>query len=201
MTTNIAISANLSDYFRDVVHNAMRGRQIAATEAASSYLVGLLSDYAHPDDDAGSTLNQPLTFLLRDALNMTGPERFRRLRALGDGVLYVLGFFRSHIDVRGVDRTYVISVGSSAYQHAAAMLRMSARPAEGPNVLGELADKFECFSDVLNDVAEGIQATGARDERSVLKLYETWLRSGSSRLADELSSRGIIPTRGKGGIH
>ena len=37
-----------------------------ATKAASSYLVGLLCDYAHPDEEAESLFTKPLTFLLHD---------------------------------------------------------------------------------------------------------------------------------------
>ena len=131
-----------------------------------------------------------------------GPERFRRLRALGDHSLYALGFFGGHIELKGVDRGYVSSVGSTAYSHAAAMLRTRARAQRSsrePDVLSELAAKFDRFAAVLADVAEGTLACGARDERSVVKLYERWLKTGSSRLAEELGARGIVPTRGMGG--
>jgi hypothetical protein len=66
-------------------------------------------------------------------------------------------------------------------------------------VLSELASKFDRFTMVLRDVAEGTLAAGAHDERSVVRLYERWLKSGSARLAEELGARGIIPTRGGGG--
>ena len=32
-------------------------------------------------------------------------------------------------------------------------------------------------------------------------MYERWLKTGSSRLAEELGARGIVPTRGAGGLH
>jgi hypothetical protein len=197
----IAISPSISDYFQGVVDDAVRSRQIDATAAATSYLVGLLCDFAHPDEEAGSTLSRPLTFLLRDALDAPPPERFRRLRSLGDGVLYAMGFFGDHIDLKGADRGYVVTVGSTAYDHAAAMLRIGAHGNNGPDVLGELAIKFERFVEVLADVADGTIARGARDERSVVKLYERWLRTGSARLAEELGTRGIVPTRGAGGVN
>jgi hypothetical protein len=214
--SQIAISPSMSDYFRAVVVEAIRGRNVAASEAAAGYLVGLLCDYAHPGDDAESTLNRPITFLLREAMEAPAPERFRRLRALGDGVLYAVGFFAGHVEQSGVDRSYVLNVGATAYDHAASMLRVGRASAAGhprerapgsrpsvaaPDVLGELAEKFERFADVLSDVADGTLARGARDERSVLKLYERWLRTGSDRLADELGARGLIPTRGTGGVH
>jgi hypothetical protein len=201
-SSTIAIAPNITLYFQEVISDAIRVHRVDATDAAATYLVSLLCDYAHPDEEAGSTFNKPLTFLLRDAMECTGPERFRRLRALGDHSLYALGFFGGHIEQRGIDRGYVSSVGATAYANAASMLRVKSRAerlAAGPDVLSEMAAKFDRFAAVLRDVAEGTLACGARDERSVVKLYERWLKTGSSRLAEELGARGIVPTRGSGG--
>jgi hypothetical protein len=199
--STIAISPNINEYFHEVVTDAMRARHVEATHAAATYLVGLLCDFAHPDEQAGATFSQPLTFLLRDAMEAMGPDRFRRLRTLGDHVLYAIGFFGGHIEGKGVDRGYVVSVGSTAYSHAAAMMRLKAKRAPEPNVLSELSAKFDRFAEVLKDIADGTLASGARDERSVVKLYERWLKTGSSRLAEELGTRGILPTRGAGGMN
>jgi hypothetical protein len=197
----ITVSPSMTRFFQEVVEEALRARNVEATEAASSYVVGLLCEFAHPSEQTESTFNQPLTFLLRDALESTGAERFRRLRSLGDGVLYGVGFFGGHIELKGIDRGYVVGVGSTAYHQAAAMLRLNARIGQGPDVLSELAEKFDRFVGVLNDVADGALASGARDERSVIRLYERWLKTGSSRLADELGARGLVPTRGTGGLN
>lgn len=199
-SSTIAIAPSMSRYFEEAISDAMRVRHVDATDAAARYLVGVLCDYAHPDEEADSPFSKPLTFLLRDALEASGAERFRRLRALGDGILYALGFFGGHIELRGVDRTYVAGVGTSAYSHAAAMLRLGASKSGGTDVLSELTAKFDRFVEVLSDVAEGTLAVGARDERSVVKLYERWLRTGSSRLASVLSEQGILAVRAKGGI-
>jgi hypothetical protein len=196
----ITISASITDYFASVIEDALRSRKVEASRAASQYLVGVLTDYAHPDEEAESTFSRPLTFQLRDALEASGPTRFRRLRSLGDGVLYVAGFFGGHIDLRGIDRGYVVRVGVTAYDNASAMLRSSGHRAEH-DVLAELAQKFEQFVAVLNEIADGALAQGARGEGGLLHLYERWLKTGSSRIAQELGARGIIPTRGKEGLN
>jgi hypothetical protein len=199
---SISIAPNISQYFQEVISDAIRARQVEATEAAASYLVSLLCDYAHPDEEAGSTFNRPLTFILRDAMNLVGAERFRRLRGLGDHSLYALGFFGGHIKLKGIDPGYVSTVGSTAYREAASMLRLKAQKTEqAPSVLSELAAKFDRFAEVLRDIADGTLACGARDERSVVKIYERWLKTGSARLAEELGSHGIVPSRGAGGLN
>lgn len=195
----IDIAPNITEYFRGVISDAIRVQRVDASDAAASYLVSLLCSFAHPNEEASTTFRRPMTFLLRDALEAAGVERLRRLTALGDQALYAVGFFGDHMERRGINRGYVSSVGSTAYTHAAAMLRHKAQrsPRSTADVLSELAAKFDRFAAVLRDISEGTLACGAQDQRSIVSLYERWLRTGSSRLAEELGARGILPTRGK----
>ena len=195
--TTIDVSPNIEAYFEEIVHDAMRARRVAATPAAEHYLSGLLVDYAKGQKP--KALDEPLTFQLRDALETRGAERFVRLQRLGDGVLYVVGFSGAWLGRRGADRDYVMSVGSSAYGHASAMLRMGASQ-EGPNVLGELSDKFERFVIVLGEIADGALAS-SRDDTSLLRAYERWQQTGSSKLAESLVEMGLFPMRGDEAVH
>ena len=198
----IAITHSVTEFFEEVVTTSLAARRVETSPATTSYLVGVLADQTKPTSHELDTFSKPLTFLLRDALDATGHERFRRLRLLGDGVLYALGFFGEHIDGRGVDRGYVVTVGRSAYDHAGAMLRLGGgREMKSGDVLRELAEKFERFADVLRDVSDGMLARSVQGTRDVVKLYERWLKTGSTTLAHELGSLGIAPTRGDGGVH
>ncbi len=129
----------------------------------------------------------------------TGRSASGGCAASGITCSYAIGFFRSHLEGRGADRGYVVTVGSTAYREAAVMMRLRSQrkkesdgAAAPPDVLSELAAKFDRFAEVLADVAERTLACGARDERSVIKLYERWLKTGSARLAEELGSHGIL---------
>lgn len=197
---SIAISPSIAEYFGSVVDDALRSRNVQASPAASQYVVGVLCDFARPGDNAESPFSKPLTLQLREALDAPFAERFQRLRVLGDGVLYAVGFFGGHVELRGLDRRYVMQVGSSAYTNAAAMLHTPGKTNKF-DVLEELATKFDEFVNVLTEVAEGALAMGARNEQGVVKLYERWLKTGSSRIAEELGARGIIPTRAAEGLN
>jgi hypothetical protein len=203
---SIALERSVGGFFHEVVEEAVRTSQVEATDQAMSYLVSLLTEFAHPDPVREDTFGRPLSFLLHEALRTTGAERFQRLRALGDGVLYLTGFFSEHIETRGVDMGYVTSVGATAYRSAASMLRRPPSATEGShqadkNVFSELSIKFDEFVQVIAVVAETTLAQQAKSELGVLKLYEKWLRSGSSTLAKELGARGLVPVRGDGGVH
>lgn len=192
---SIALTRNLDGFFDEAVHRALQVRNVEATDAAKHYLVSLLIDFAHPDPLAEDTLDRPFTFLLDEALKSAGAERFQRLRTLGDGVLYTTGFFRDHIENRGVSVGYVVSVGTIAYESAGAMFRSRATE----DVFFELARKLPRFIEVLAEVAEMALAQQAKGERGLVKLYERWLRTGSESLAAELGARGLMPVRGSGG--
>ncbi len=89
----LALSNSLDGFFEELLVEALREHRTEASDAASSYLVTLLRDYAHPGREAAAPLNGSLTLLLAEALDTPGGERFERLKSLGDGVLYVRGFF------------------------------------------------------------------------------------------------------------
>jgi hypothetical protein len=200
MSQGIVASGSVSEYFVEVVGDAIRARKVDATDGAQSYLVSLLADYAKPDPREQEALDRPLAFLLDEALHTvdTG-ERFDRLRALGDGVLYSCGFFAEHFEARGVDPAYVMGIGTTAYGAASSMLRVRIEE-QRLDVYGELSQKFRCFVDVVADVAEATIAHGATTSKQMLKLYERWLKTGSDRLAHALSSHGLVPTRGGKGV-
>lgn len=209
---SIALANSVGSFFHDAVGEAVRTRQVEATDQAMSYLVALLSDFAHPNAERNDTFDRPLAFLLDEALRTTGAQRFQRLRTLGDGVLYISGFFGDHIENRGVDVGYVTSVGATAYRGVASMLRRptpadavdapgAKRQEADDNVFAELSQKFDRFVEVLTTVADATLAQQARGERGVVMLYERWLKSGSTTLAKELGARGLVPHRGSGGVH
>jgi hypothetical protein len=199
---SIAIAVSMTDYFRETVDQAVRARKVEASAAAQVYLVQLLADFARPDEEMDEAMKQSPTLLLHEAMHAPeGKDKLRRLRSLGDGVLYGLGFFGEHADNRGVDKGYVAHVGASAYDHAAAMLRVQrggGAPSGHPDVLVEMSRKFERFVEVLAHVADGAMAQSARGAQGIVKLYEKWLRTGSSALASGLADRGLMPTRGGG---
>ncbi|MDP9150746.1 MAG: hypothetical protein M3O36_12515 [Myxococcota bacterium] len=196
----IVAAQSVSNFFGEVVEDAMRTRHVDATQGATCYIVSLLADYAHPDQRAGQTMERPLTLLLDEALRMADPAvRFERLRAIGDGILYGCGFFGDHFQAQGVEAKYLHALGTRAYDSASSMLRRAPKE-QGPDLFAELARNFEGFVDVLQDVADATVAMGVESSRGLVRVYERWLKTGSERLASALTSRGMMPTRRARGV-
>jgi hypothetical protein len=196
----ILAADSVTGFFQEVVEDAMKSRRVEAGDGVTSYLVALLSDYAHPDTRAGEALVRPVAFLLNEALHTPEPaERFERLRSLGDGVLYACGFFGDHFEARGVDQRYLFGVGTRAYGAAGSMLHARDEGDEDDLFL-KLARDFAVLVDVLTEVADSTIAMSSATSKGVLKVYERWLRTGSDRLAHALTSHGLLPTRGPKGL-
>lgn len=203
---SIVATASVSDFFEEVVDEAMKSRRVSASEGARSYVVALLADLAKPGSPVERTLERPLTLLLDEALHTPElGERFERLRTLGDGVLYSSGFFADHFEARGVDTSYLIGIGRTAYDSAGSLIRVGSsrsleEEARGVDIFAELSAGFASFVEVIGEVANATIASGVATSRGLIKLYERWLKTRSDKLADALSSHGFVAPRGGGRV-
>jgi hypothetical protein len=175
-----------AEYFKELIESALARQHVHAGEFTSYYLVNLLCQFVRPDargpfaDDA-----DPLAIRLTRALQTAGPEQRARLRSLGDFSLFMSGFFADSLRRKPIDVDYYVSMGEYAYGS------LSRHDDDAfSDVFGELARKFVGFMDVLADVSERTAVTSSTD---LLRLYEKWLRTGSTRDGQKLVDRGIVP--------
>jgi hypothetical protein len=165
-------------------------------------LVALLADSAKPNSQTMNVMGGgSFTLMLAEALKCHGADRFERLRVLGDGVLYLSGFFGERLTSRGLAPAYVYGLGATAYGRAAGMLRGAGPGSGGPDLFTELADNFDMFVNVVSNVAEELRTRSIRDDVSLLEAYERWLRVQSRHMAELLIARGVLPTRQTPGVH
>jgi hypothetical protein len=201
---SIVATASVSDFFEEIVGDAMKARGVTPSDGARTYVIAMLAELAKPGSPIERTLERPLTLLLDEALHTPElAQRFEKLRTLGDGVLYSSGFFADHFEARGDDTKYVISIGRTAYETAGSLLqRGSEKDLEKSSVdiFGELAKDFTSFVAVLSEVANATVAKGVQTSRGVLKLYERWLKTRNERLGDALVSQGFVAPRGGGRV-
>ncbi|MCC7535760.1 MAG: hypothetical protein IT379_06085 [Deltaproteobacteria bacterium] len=183
--------ASMKGFFHEAVTRALKNQRVEATEMTAFYLVNLLEEFGH-SSQAEERLARSLTLMLADAVEVpSGTERFQRFRELGDTALYVTGFFRDYLARRGVDRSYVVTVGGRAYGSAAALCRIvRVQSVEYSDVYEELANKFDLIGDVLSEVGD---TASLRTNRDVLRLYDRWLRTRAPHLARELAREGLFP--------
>jgi hypothetical protein len=181
-----------AEFFKDHIESALARQRLEAKGLTAYYLVELMCRFTRPDaripfnDDARA----PLALRLGRALEAGGIEQRVRLRNLADFSLFMSGFYSDSLRRQAVDLDYYVSMGEYAY----VTLAHHDEDAFG-EAYEELGRKFVPFMDVLTDISE---RTGMTSSRDVLRLYERWLRTGSSRAGRQLAAKGITPNHSIG---
>ena len=187
--------ANLKEFFKDALHDALSHQHVAVEGETEHYVVNLLTMFS--DADALYERNgqspgrmKPLVMMLGEALEApTAEARCRGLQRLGDVSLFIAGFFSAGFARKLVDVDYHAAMGARAY----GTLAETVPPARGRTlrqVFGELATKFQPMVDALNEISESAYQHSAQDR---LRLYELWVKTGSERSRRILRKLGIEP--------
>jgi hypothetical protein len=177
-------SESAVEYFKQLVDEALVRQRIVAQDVTAFYVVQLLAGFLQRP--AGE-VDEPLAFQLARALESGGVQQRTRLKHIGDVSLFFSGFFSDSFRRKLVDIDYYISIGGVAY----GALGRRETDALSP-VFAELADKFGGFVDVLSEVSERSSCSSNSD---LLRLYDRWLKTGSTRSSDLLIERGVVPNR------
>jgi hypothetical protein len=187
--------ASLQEFFKNSVADAMEKQGVAADDHTAYYVVNLLTLFARSeklyDRSTDGPGPPPLALLLADAAAAHDSQtRNLALQRVGDTSLFVAGFFGDGFARKLVDIDYYIDIGGAAYGSLSANVRGTTRGRAFSVVFAELARKFRDFVDVLAEIRDSGRSA---DDVDVLRLYDVWLKTGSTRAARLLRSQGIEP--------
>jgi hypothetical protein len=186
---------SLREFFRDAFHAASENQRLDIDEQAEAYVVNLLTMFSRADALYEKTPEglriRPLAHMLADALEApTAVARQRSLQRLGDVSLFIAGFFARSFARKLIDIDYHIAMGGNAYSSLADTMPRSVSGRSIAAIYDELARKFQRLVDALNEVSEmSYQHTQA----DILRLYELWMKTGSSRAHSNLNKLGVQP--------
>jgi len=197
----LVTTESLETYFRSLLEEAMRRQGAPLNQVTEFYLVDLLARFSDPTElyvqrADGSREEEPLAFQLQRALEGSREERIAALRRLGDGSLYVAGFFSDSLGRRLVDIDYYIGMGGAAYGALANMTRARTTAGAFVDLYEELCRKFTTIVDLFSEVSERVAVT---TNKGVVRLYERWVKTGSERLTRLLAEQGVLPAFHKPG--
>jgi hypothetical protein len=187
--------ANLKEFFKDALHDALSHQHVAVEGETEHYVVNLLTMFSDADalyerNDRSPGRMKPLVVMLGEALEApTHEARCRGLQRLGDVSLFIAGFFSAGFARKLVDVDYHVAMGGRAYGTLAESVP-AARGRTLRQVFAELAAKFQPMVDALNEISETAYQHSAQDR---LRLYELWVKTGSERSRRVLRKLGIEP--------
>lgn len=178
-------------FFHEQLIEAMKHQRVSTSAFAECYVVNLLAAFARGETLPGREPGfdeTPLALLYARALETSGWERARLLRATADTALFVSGFFADSLPRGGGGLRYYAALGRQAYARLGLALERDARVAT--RVFTELAGRFREIVDLLTEVSEKTMVT---TPASLVRLYERWRETGSPRAAALLARQGLTP--------
>ena len=150
MTERLVCHETPLEFFKEQLERAMQHQKVATSAFTEYYLVNLLAACMQRDALPGPEPGydeMPLALLYVRALEASRFHRAKLLRALGDGALFVSGFFADSLSRKQVDLSYYRQMGGHAY---ARLSREDGVFEYEPSVFSELAQRFTQFADVLS---------------------------------------------------
>jgi hypothetical protein len=177
-----ALFLSPQDFFTEVVDDALKERKVKTVPLAHKYLVNLLQHYISAEN---LEHRETLAELFLKAANSDHNQRIELLKKLGDRSLYISGFFADSLQRKVVDIDYYRDMGCSAYSTLAGTIREDSLSV----VFREFSDKFIEFVEVLNIISSKAQM---QSENNILRLYETYAKTGSETAREKLLEKGLI---------
>lgn len=176
------LDSHPTEFFRDLVRQAMQAQGFEAIEETEYYLVALLENHLRTQ---GGLLDKPLALTYLEAEAGAPSESFQRFKKVGDTALFVSGLFVDCLERTTVQPAYYVELGQLAYR----------RIADGG--ASRVRDMFETLSTRFADLVRVLGTISARElfpsDRDTLRIYRRWLLTRGSRDAAELIRRGLIP--------
>jgi hypothetical protein len=188
--------ANLKEFFKDALHDALSHQHVAVEGETEHYVVNMLTMFSDADAlyersaEGSRGRLKPLVVMLGEALEApTHEARCRGLQRLGDVSLFIAGFFSAGFARKLIDVDYHVAMGGRAYGTLAESVS-GGRGRALRQVFAELAAKFQPMVDALNEISESAYHHSDQDR---LRLYELWVKTGSERSRRILRKLGIEP--------
>lgn len=179
------------DFFLEAVETAFVERKFSTFPSAQSYLVRLLEYYVPAGnlfddvDEQGRRTRATLAETFLKAMNAEPTLRAEMLKKMADRALYITGFFSDSLQRKLIDVDYYAEMGVSAY----GVLAQSSREDIAAKVYREYAEKFLGFSEILATISSRARL---QDEENIMRLYETYAKTGSDFARERLLERGLI---------
>ncbi len=188
---------NMRDYFRETLQHSLKHRNLQLSELGQVYVVNLLTEFARSEQVFAGTDHgdKPvLVELMARAKDAEPAEAVRLYKHMGDSSLYLSGFFPGAIERGATSVDYWVSMGGSAYDAVARLVRPTA--ASSSALFAELAERFGELVDLLCAMSLHGDKTRKLADHDVLGLVDRYRRAshpGEQReVLDTLKRQGVV---------
>ena len=182
MSSATILESHPTEFFRELVREAMQAQGVRSPEETEFYLVSLLARHLRTH---GGLLDKPHALAYLEAEAGAPPESVQRYKMVGDTALFVAGLFVECLERTVVQPSYYVSLGQLAYR------RVSETGAS------RVREMFDALATQFTDLVRVLGEISTRDlfpsDRDTLRIYRRWLVTRGALDASELVRRGITP--------
>ncbi len=196
MKTGLVISS--SQYFNEMVDEALKHRHIDTRPIVRTYLAQLLQFHINAENlfETQSAENRPINTLAEmylSAQHLENRQKIDLLKKLADRALYMSGFFAESFARKIIDVDYYVDMGETAYRDLSHLTNEEMLS----GVYKTFSERFIEFVDVLSYISHGANIQSNED---ILKLYDVYMKTGSEVARQKLTEIGVttVPRTGKG---
>jgi hypothetical protein len=168
----IGLEGDTLPFFKDLVDRALKDVGEPVGEDVEFYVVRLLVDMGTKSLDEGPF-----------GIRLLSSKEPVVLRSVGDGSLFLSGFFHERVVYKGLTPAYLASIGSSAYGILSSKAPTPVRP-----VYGEMASTFRQLQRALVGVREMCDAMGL----GIGEVAVRWLQTRSPVLERRANELGLF---------
>lgn len=182
------------EYFVQMVESGFCYRKIKTIPSVAAYLVELLEFYLdarnlydEPRNEFGQRNPTTLAEMYLVAANSVHSEKINLLKKMADRTLYISGFFGDSLHKKTVDVEYYVNMGGVAYRSLSECVRQDTVA----HLYATISKRFVDFVEVLSYVSD---QSLTHNDRSLLQLYERYIRTGSEAARQKLVEMGVMTT-------
>lgn len=184
---------DIRSFFNKSLIDGIDRRNMEVRDDTVAYLTNLLTTFVRSDrlydwTPEGPALT-PLAMMYGEVVNTPSSlQKQKILQRLGDVALFVAGLFAESFQRKCYDVDYYIDMGGAAYGTLSESMECRPSGPLGALMFAELSASFAAFVQVLGEISD---STNPQDDNDVFKLYQQWMRTGSSSAARKLERAGI----------
>jgi hypothetical protein len=190
----ITPEATLTQYFLEEIQKALKNQQVHTDRIVEIYLATMLAEFsrsetlfARKDEDLK---DKPLAVIYAEAMVGLSSAKIRLFKYVGDCSLFIAGFFSDSFQRKIIDVDYVIMLGAISYARLHQMFWKRIEDSHFSGLFHDLSERFPTYVNVFSEISEESRIQSSRD---ILRLYEKWLKTKSTRMAKQLIAQGIQP--------
>ncbi|MBF0440778.1 MAG: hypothetical protein HQK54_02625 [Oligoflexales bacterium] len=143
-----------SEFFRNQIASITETNNIKIEDYVEFYLVTLLCDFIEPTKitqlEDINILETPLAIMLKKGLEADLNTQIKIFKCMGDTSLYFSGYFQKYFNRKTIDAEYYISMGITAFNKVADIMRRKYNENHFFLMYRNLANEFRILVDIIS---------------------------------------------------